>query len=189
MNAVVNVPGTNLLCQHGISLAQTAWMYEDLGYASAAASMYEQAVATLTNGIAALRGAVPDDALFHLGSCQLRLGCAAHAAENYTLSRQLLQQSLPNLEEAWRRFPANPWYQQGLVQASLLLGQLTTAEEVCERSPRSQNIERIGGLLDRAKAAWERMPAAATGNGREWTRAVVRDVFDGLPAWTRPSAS
>lgn len=188
MNAVMNVPQTNLQCQHGISVAQTAWMYENMGYASAAMNMYEQAVTTLTNGIATLAGQAPDDALFHLGSSQLRLGCLQQNAGNITSGRLWMQKSLAHLQEAWRRFPGNPWYQQALAQASILLGQMNTAEEVREQSPQSATVDKIGGWIDQAMKAWDRLneknniPARRQPDN-EWSGVVMKDVFNGAPAW------
>jgi hypothetical protein len=190
----MNVPLTNLQCQHGISVAQTAWVYENMGYAAAAMNMYQQAVNTLSAGISTLAGPAPDDALFHLGASQLRLGCLCQNLGNSTASRQWIQASLPNLREAWGRFPGNPWYQQALVQASLLLGQLGTAEEVREQSPQSAAVEKISGWIDRAVQARDRLNVSQGGPGRaiasnwapagnEWSSVVMRDVFNGSPAW------
>ncbi len=191
MNPTMNSPMTNLQCQHGISVAQTGWTYENMGYTAAAMNMYQQAVTTLSSGIATLPGQAPDDALFHLGISQLRLGFLCQTQGNVSASRQWIQSALPHLQEAWRRFPGNPWYQQALVQASILLGMLGNAQEVREQSPKSATIEKIGGWIDNAVKVWNRLDAkhqrlTATGwtqPSNEWSGAVMADVFHGKPAW------
>ncbi len=193
MNVTVNMPMTNLQCQHGISIAQTAWMYENMGYNAAAMNMYQQAVNTLTAGLATLPGAAPDDALFHLGASQLRLGCLCQTMGNVTASRQWIRSSLPHLQEAWQRFPGNPWYQQALAQASILLGQIADAQNVRKQSPQSPTVEKIGGWIDSAMKVWDRLnnennlarPLASgwAQPSAEWSDSVMADIFSGSPAW------
>jgi hypothetical protein len=169
-------------------------MYENMGYTAAAKNMYEQAVDTLAEGISTLAGAGPDDALFHLGACQLSLGCLCHTMGNAAGCRKWIQAALPHLQEAWRRFPGNPWYQQALVRASILLGRIAAAREVREQSPKSAAVEKIGGLIDRATIAWERLtnessnrsvgnPANWAQPSTDWSAAVMSDVFKGSPSW------
>jgi len=182
------MPKTNLQCQHGISVAQTAWMYESMGYSTAALNMYQQAIETLSHGIATLDGPAPDDALFHLGACQLHIGCMSQTlGDDLPASRQWIQSSFRHLQEAWQRFPGNPWYQQALVQASILLGQMKTAEEVRTSSPKSATVEKIGNWIDLALVAWDRLNPRKEGAQRVipngWTGTVMKDVFNGRPAW------
>jgi len=187
MSITMNVPQTNLQCQHGISVAQTAWMYESMGYATAALNMYHQAIETLSHGISTLQGPAPDDALFHLGACQLRVGCMCQTLGDLPASRQWFQSSLRHLEEAWNRFPGNPWYQQALAQASILLGQMKTAQQVRETSPKSATAEKIGMWIDRALVVWDRMNPRIDGVQRAipngWSGTVMKDVFNGRPVW------
>lgn len=121
MIAVTNRPQTNLPCQHGISIAQRGWMYENMGYAASAMTMYQQAVRTLSRGIDQMGESAPDDALFHLGASQLRLGCMNRKLGNLEAARQLVEKAVPNLEAAWERLPDNRGYQQALAQASMML--------------------------------------------------------------------
>jgi hypothetical protein len=194
MSATLTRPTTNLSCQHGICIAQTGWMYESLGYPSAAINMYEQAVRTLAKGIAALGNMAADDALFHLGASQLRLGCLCQSKDNPQVCRQWIESALPNLRKAWSSFPGNPWYQQALAQAALMLGEIGTAEQVRDQSPPSASIGRISEWIDRALNLWARLRGndveylGMTISDRDqpagdWSTALMGGVFGSSPAW------
>jgi len=200
MNATLTEPSTNLMCQHGICIAQTGWMYENMGYVPAALSMYQQAMRALTEGIASLSVPPADDALFHLGASQLRLGCIYLTRGNSKSGREWIEAALPNLCSAWMFFPGNPWYQQALTQAALILGEIGTAEKVRDQSPPSETISQIGEWIDQALKIWERLQ----GNDAEylgmtivggdqsfgdWSTALLNDVFGNMPGWAGSNAA
>jgi hypothetical protein len=200
MNATLSEPATNLMCQHGICITQTGWMYENLGYTSAALSMYQQAMRALTEGIASLNAAPPDDALFHLGASQLRLGCICLTQGNSKAGREWIEAALPNLCSAWMFFPGNPWYQQALTQAALILGEIGTAEKVRDQSPPSVTINQVSDWIDQAIKIWERLQ----GNDAEylgmtivggdesfsdWSVTLLEDVFGNMPAWAKSTVA
>lgn len=194
MKTTCVLPTTNLQCQHGIAIAQTGWMYENMGYANAAMNMYHQAVQSLSAGMSKIDGPVSDDSLFHLGTSQLRLGCLAQTMGNRPLSRQWLLSSLPNLEAAWRRFPGNPWYQQALAQASILLGQVGIAEQVRDQSPPCSSLEKVSGWIDQAIKIWDRFQGKnleylgidgpdPEQPSMDWSKSLLNEVFGHAPAW------
>lgn len=134
MNATDTAPTTNLCCQHGISMAQTGWMYEELGYPAAALGMYRQAVQTLTRGIAALGGDAPTDARHHLGAGRLGIARLCESMGNPDAARAWVESALPNLREAARLAPANARYVETLGAALRHLARLD-AEATRECGP------------------------------------------------------
>lgn len=119
------------LCGQAMMLAQSGWTYECMGNPAMAGQAYQQAVQTLSSVRAQTGGFLPDQVLFCLGSCQVRLGWLSYAGGNHAWAEQWLRLALPELEAAWRSCPHNPWYQSLLGQTAMLLGRRDLAEAVC----------------------------------------------------------
>lgn len=128
-------PNPMQLCAHGMSLAQTGWAFEGMGNPGGAGQAYAQAVQALNAARAQAGGFLPDQALYCLGCCQVRLGWLSHVGGNPGWAEQWLRQALPELEAAWRACPANPAYQSMLGNTALLLGRNDIAEAVARSLP------------------------------------------------------
>jgi hypothetical protein len=112
--------------------------------------------------------------------------------------RQWLEAALPNLRNAWSKFPGNPWYQQALAQAALMLGDIGAAEQVRDQSPLSASSGQISEWIDSALKLWSRLRGndveylgmAVSGDDQsadDWSSALMNDVFGNAPAWVEPN--
>jgi hypothetical protein len=136
------------LATQGMADAQAAWQYESVGNAAAAGPLYQRAAQCLTACSGQMGPQTPDHLSYCLGACQVRLSCLTYAAGNPAWARQWLALALPNLQAAWERNPAHPWYQLLLAQTALALGQLDLARRVCAAAPQNPQLAAVRQFVD-----------------------------------------
>lgn len=164
--------------REGVLLAQSAWIYDELGYAAAALVMYARAVTLISDEIAGDERAASDESYFHRGLSQLRLGCLHLQKFDINSGRLHLTAGLPDLRKAWELNPGHPPHQKALVQLALMLGRFDIAEQVRDHSPDGPGRETMYDWIFRALQIWDRF--------RNDGSVVKLDTTWVNPKWTDP---
>lgn len=119
---------------YAMSCLQTAFQFESMGNLQGAGPYYHQASQALTACLQTSGPYTPDPVHYWLGCCSVRLGLLTHASGNPVWGQQWLQQAYANFQAAWQKNPANPMYQAAFAQIAVALGDVASAQMVCQQA-------------------------------------------------------